>query len=98
MTTKEKSNKFGQTNETTGKLYSYERWSSAKQDDGDSERRQLAMAESWCQRKGLKLSQQRLVDRGVSAYRGGNQKAELGKLFETIKAGDTLLVEDPDRL
>jgi DNA invertase Pin-like site-specific DNA recombinase len=98
MTTKEKSDQFGLTNETTGEIYSYERWSSAKQDDGDSERRQLAMAESWCQRKGLKLSEKRFVDRGVSAYRGGNQKAELGKLFETIKAGDTLLVEDADRL
>jgi DNA invertase Pin-like site-specific DNA recombinase len=38
------------------------------------------------------------VDSGVSAYRGQNQAGELGRLVEILQAGDTLLVEDADRL
>lgn len=81
-----------------GGAFSYARWSSNKQTEGDSLRRQICQAESWCLRHGLRLSKERFVDSGVSAYRGKNQSAELGRLVEQLKAGDVLLVEDADRL
>ncbi len=81
------------------KVYSYARWSSDGQTDGDSLRRQVQMAESWCQRRGLALSGSDL-DSGVSAWRGANQREGTGlsRLLKLVKAGDYLLVEDNDRL
>jgi DNA invertase Pin-like site-specific DNA recombinase len=81
-----------------GRVFSYARWSSDKQAEGDSLRRQTWQAEQWCLRQGLSLAEERFVDGGVSAYRGKNQAGELGRLVETLQAGDTLLVEDADRL
>lgn len=82
----------------TENVYSYNRWSSDAQSKGDSERRQQENAERWCASKGLKMADEAFTDRGVSAWKGGNQKRELGRLLNVVKPGDTLLVEDVDRL
>ena len=55
------------------------------------------MAKNYCAGHGLELID-RFTDRGVSAFKGANQTGELGKLLSVIKSGDTLLVEDADRL
>jgi DNA invertase Pin-like site-specific DNA recombinase len=80
-------------------VYAYSRWSSDAQRDGDSDRRQDAMAEAWCQRRGLVLAG-REKDDGVSAWNGKNRAegSGLDRLLKLVKAGDYLLVEDNDRL
>ncbi|RWD65290.1 recombinase family protein [Mesorhizobium sp.] len=85
--------------------YSYIRWSSAIQGEGDSLRRQKQMAEQWCQRNGVKLADDKImVDAGVSAYRGKNLKEGAISAFVTaakagyIPKGSFLLVESLDRL
>jgi hypothetical protein len=90
--------KVDKINNVKVEAFSYARWSSNKQSEGDSLRRQMSQAESWCVRHGLTLSEPRFVDSGVLAYRGKNQSAELGRLVQQLKAGDVLLVEDADRL
>lgn len=81
-----------------GRVFSYMRWSSEPQSWGDSERRQLQAAEQWCARHGTVLADEKFVDRGVSARLGKNRAGDLGRLLSTVKRGDTLLVEDNDRL
>ena len=81
---------------------SYIRFSSAIQAQGDSLRRQTALAEQWCSSHGVTLTD-RVSDLGVSAFRGSNTKAGLAVFLEmvqkgTIPPGSTLLVEDLDRL
>ena len=80
-------------------VYSYARWSSDGQGDGDSERRQVQMAEAWCQRRGLALTRSD-KDEATSAWKGRNQREGSGlfRLLKLVKPGDYLLVEDNDRL
>ncbi len=78
--------------------YSYTRFSTAEQQFGDSERRQLALAESYCARNGLKLADT-ISDKGISAFHGRHrQSGALGRLLKRLKPGDALIVEDSDRL
>jgi DNA invertase Pin-like site-specific DNA recombinase len=90
--------KIADNKSNSGRVFSYFRWSTAQQEWGDSERRQNKMAEEWCAREGLHLSDQRFVDSGLSAFHGKNQRGDLGRLLATVQRGDTLLVEDCDRL
>src|SRR5437867_425154 len=85
--------------------YSYIRFSSRQQAEGDSLRRQTEKAEDYCQRKGWTLDASlTLRDLGVSAFRGDN--ALLGNLGVflaavkkgTVPAGSVLIVESFDRL
>lgn len=81
---------------------SYARWSSERQGAGDSLRRQTEDAERFCATNGLTLDHQ-LIDDGVSAFKGANLEASLGRFVEGVKAGtipsDTvLLVEALDRV
>lgn len=85
------------TDAPQGRVYSYLRWSSEPQTWGDSERRQAAMAETWCQQRGLTLTD-KYRDSGVSAYRGRNRESQLGELLKEARRGDYVLVEDNDRL
>jgi DNA invertase Pin-like site-specific DNA recombinase len=87
------------------KAYSYLRFSRPEQARGDSERRQMQMAEEYATRNGLDLDATlRLDDRGTSAFRGAN--ADVGALKEFRRAieaggvapGSYLLVENLDRL
>ncbi len=85
--------------------FSYVRWSSDQQRDGDSLRRQTAAAEKWCVENGYTLSSSNFVDDGVSAFAGRNAGADgkLGAFLEAVRAGaipkgSTLLIENLDRL
>jgi DNA invertase Pin-like site-specific DNA recombinase len=82
----------------TKNVYSYIRWSTERQNWGDSERRQEQLAKDWCDRKGLKLSGRSFADRGTSAWKGKNREAgALGDLIKIAKSGDVVLIEDNDR-
>jgi DNA invertase Pin-like site-specific DNA recombinase len=87
------------------KAYSYLRFSTPEQEQGDSFRRQWKAALDYAERHNLNLDQQLVFhDRGIAAFRGAN--AERGKLAAFRRAvedgdvakGSYLLVEDFDRL
>jgi len=64
---------------------------------GDSERRQLKVAEDYCARNGLELVDS-VSDRGISAYHGAHrERTALGRLLKLMKRGDVLLIGDTDR-
>lgn len=88
------------------KAYSYLRFSTPEQEQGDSKRRQIALAREYAARKGLVLDEElTLADCGVSAFRGANLRRDnaLGAFLEavevgTVPRGSYLLVENLDRL
>lgn len=79
--------------------YSYVRFSTPEQEMGDSERRQIALAKSYCTKNGLCLSETAFADRGVSAFHGKHREnGELGgRLLKHVQTGEVLLIEDCDR-
>jgi DNA invertase Pin-like site-specific DNA recombinase len=88
------------------KAYSYTRFSSPEQAEGDSLPRQLRMAREWCRRHDVELDTTLTFhDAGVSAFRGKNAAAA-GALRAFLRAvedgmveqGDYLLVEALDRV
>ena len=84
--------------------YSYVRFSSEGQKDGNSVERQTKRAQEWCQREGYSLSTESFEDLGVSAFKGANADVgALGAFLEavekgTINKGSILVVENLDRL
>lgn len=87
------------------KVYSYIRFSTPKQKEGDSERRQLQYAEAYARKHGLQLDDSLILrDEGLSAFKGHHiKKGSLGSFLESIKkgiipAGSVLFVESLDRL
>jgi len=84
-------------------VISYLRFSSARQELGDSFRRQRKLRDDYCQKHGLTVTDI-LEDPGISAFRGKHkEKGALSaflKLVEDgkIPAGSVLLVEALDRL
>ncbi|HAV1398206.1 TPA: recombinase family protein [Vibrio parahaemolyticus] len=86
------------------KAYSYLRFSTLRQKEGDSERRQLHLAVEYANRHGLALQGDTLSDLGVSAFRGKNKRdGALGRFIDAVKSGDIdkgswLLVESVDRI
>jgi DNA invertase Pin-like site-specific DNA recombinase len=82
----------------TKTVFSYLRFSSPRQEWGDSERRQENLAKDYCDKHGLILSERSFADRGISAWKGANRRGALGELLNLLKAGDCLLIEDNDRL
>ena len=84
--------------------YSYIRWSSEKQTDGDSLRRQTKAAADYAAENGMALSDHCYLDPAVSAANGKNFKAgALGAFLDAvdegkIAQGSYLLVETFDRL
>jgi DNA invertase Pin-like site-specific DNA recombinase len=85
--------------------YSYIRFSSTAQKDGDSLDRQLKLVNGWVQRHGLALDTSlTLHDLGYSAYKRRNlEKGALGVFMAQvakgrIKPGSFLLVESLDRI
>ena len=85
------------------RAYSYVRFSSPEQMKGDSFRRQTEAAQQYAERHGLELDTElKLTDLGVSAYRGANFEAGLGRFIEAVDqgevpAGSYLLIENLDR-
>lgn len=90
--------------EQTTIAFSYVRFSSRKQSEGDSERRQTELAEVYCRRRSWTLSDKTFEDLGVSAFHGKN--ALVGNLGEFLRAvqsrtvpmGSVLIVESLDRI
>lgn len=83
--------------------YSYLRYSSVGQSDGDSERRQIQKANEWASRNGYELDASHR-DLGVSAFKGRHRaRGALGRFLAKIKdgtiaSGSALVVEAMDRL
>lgn len=86
------------------KAYSYIRFSTAKQQSGDSLRRQEKLATEYATKRALELDNISYRDLGMSAYRGKNASEGNLKLFldavdqALIAKGSYLLVESLDRL
>jgi len=85
--------------------YSYRRFSSKKQEEGDSLRRQTEAAEKFLtNHPEYILSKDTYVDKGVSAYKGKNKdEGELAQFIEAVESGkiekgSLLLIESVDRL
>jgi DNA invertase Pin-like site-specific DNA recombinase len=85
--------------------YSYIRFSSSQQAEGDSLRRQTELAEAYCRRRGWTLDANlTLRDLGVSARRGRNALVgNLGVFLDAIRTGkvqpgSALIVESVDRI
>ncbi|MDP3750075.1 MAG: recombinase family protein [Phenylobacterium sp.] len=85
------------------KAYSYSRFSSRAQAEGDSLRRQLAAAFAYADEHGLDLDTS-LQDRGVSGFTGANRLRGALKGFKdrieagVIERGSYLLIDSFDRL
>ncbi|MBH0051934.1 recombinase family protein [Pseudoalteromonas sp. SWYJZ19] len=86
------------------KAYSYQRFSSFRQQGGDSLRRQMALANEYASNHELDLQTLCLADKGVSAFRGDNvTSGALGEFIKLVNIGEIakgsyLLVESLDRL
>lgn len=84
--------------------FSYVRFSSDRQELGDSLRRQVALAEAYAKQHGLTLSTKSYRDLGISAFKGRNAaEGALGTFLQAVDAGlirkgSYLLVESMDRL
>lgn len=84
------------------KLYSYIRWSSAKQTAGTSLTRQTQAARLYASQNGLEYTE--ILDAGVSAFKGKNStQGALGAFIQAVKDGvipkdSWLYVENLDRL
>jgi DNA invertase Pin-like site-specific DNA recombinase len=84
--------------------YSYVRFSSKKQEEGDSIRRQLELTSAWAKRNKVHLDTSLQPDRGISAFRGKNR--DLGALGaflrlvekDVVPPGSFLVVESLDRV
>lgn len=85
------------------KAYSYARFSSKAQAEGDSLRRQLKASFDWAEERGLELDT-RHRDLGISAYTGAHRvKGALAEFIRQVKDGEIsrgsyLLVDSMDRL
>ena len=86
------------------KAYSYLRFSTPSQLEGDSLRRQTEAARDYAEHHGLELADLTFRDLGVSAFRGTNAtEGALGAFIGAVdsgkvKEGSYLLVESLDRL
>ena len=86
------------------KAFSYVRFSTPKQAQGDSYRRQIQQAHDYCAANDLELEDKTIEDFGVSAFRGNNRTdGALGRFIDAVKSGEIergsyLLVESVDRL
>jgi DNA invertase Pin-like site-specific DNA recombinase len=86
--------------------YSYQRFSTPGQADGDSLKRQTRLRDDWLQRNPHVRLDDSLIDAGVSGYTGRhrmNRKHALAAFMDQVRrgrvlAGSYLLVENLDRL
>ena len=71
------------------KCYSYIRFSSEKQSQGDSLRRQLELSEKYAKENNLILDEDlNMMDLGLSAYKGDHiSKGALGNFITLIQKG-----------
>jgi DNA invertase Pin-like site-specific DNA recombinase len=90
---------------TKPRAYSYLRFSTPEQAQGDSARRQIDLAARYAATHGLQLDDiLRLHDEGISGFRGANvRRGALGQFLRAVDDGDVpqgsyLLVENLDRV
>ena len=87
----------------TALAYSYLRFSTPQQIEGDSQRRQLDGSREWCKKNGVELVEE-MQELGVSAFRGKNRMiGVLGKFLDLVHSGEItpgtfLIIENIDRL
>lgn len=85
------------------KVFCYVRFSSKKQEHGDSIERQQRLINDYLEKNNAEVVEQ-FNDLGVSAFRGKNVKAgQLSRFLDRVKkgeigTGDTLIVESLDRI
>ncbi len=86
-------------------VYLYIRFSTKKQEEGDSIRRQLEYAENVASKHGLTINNDLVIkDLGLSAFHADHlKKGELGKFVQAVdqgrvEKGSILIVESLDRL
>jgi DNA invertase Pin-like site-specific DNA recombinase len=90
--------------EITRVAYSYIRFSSKKQEENDSVRRQTELTRAYCERRGLTLFKTTFRDLGLSAFRGKNALlGNLGLFLKlvgqgSVQPGSILIVESLDRI
>ncbi len=87
------------------RAYSYLRFSSPKQSQGDSVRRQTELTLAWCEKHKTVLDTSLRIDRAVSGFKGANRDDLNGlgqflKMIENKKVppGSCLVIENLDRL
>ena len=86
------------------KAYSYVRFSTPEQAQGDSYRRQTEQASAYAEANALELAELTFRDLGASAFRGKNAETGALRAFlkavedEEIPSGSYLLVESLDRI
>jgi DNA invertase Pin-like site-specific DNA recombinase len=94
-------------NKADVRVFSYLRFSTPEQSQGDSERRQIDAARKWAKRMGYTLEESRCyADKGLSGYHGHHRtkaKGGLRKFLRLVEAGEVpqgsiLVVENIDRL
>ncbi len=91
--------------EDAPRVYSYIRFSTPEQAQGDSERRQIKAAKAFAEKKSLALDNElQMTDRGYSGYHGTHRKkGSLGIFLERVNEGEVprgsyLIIENLDRL
>jgi DNA invertase Pin-like site-specific DNA recombinase len=90
----------------TPTAYSYIRFSSPEQAEGDSLRRQTQKTAEWCKKNGVHLDTSLTPDAGVSAFRGRHRKDDKHSLAQFLKLverkriieGSYIVIENLDRL
>jgi len=86
------------------KAFSYLRYSTPEQGQGDSVRRQLELSRQYAETHSFELDESLKPDKGVSAFRGKNRtEGNLGAFLHDCQSGrvpkgSALLVESLDRL
>jgi DNA invertase Pin-like site-specific DNA recombinase len=86
------------------RAYSYLRYSTPEQGQGDSIRRQLEATRDYAKNHGLDLDESLKTDKGISAFKGKNRtEGSLGAFLADCRSGrvprdSVLLVESLDRL
>ena len=83
--------------------FPYIRFSSKQQELGDSVKRQMEVAERWCNVSNITLSSLTFEDLGVSAFKEGGKRPALADMVDCIKRevipkGSYILLENSDRL
>lgn len=82
--------------------YSYIRFSTKQQSEGDSERRQMLKSQDYCMKNNLTLSDKSYSDLGISAFKEISRPS-LSDMLDAIesnyiKDGDYIILENLDRL
>ena len=76
----------------------YGRFSSKRQERGDSKRRQIEGAKAYAAKNGMTIVAGPYFDEGVSGKAGLNLEREFGHLLKDAQEGEAVLCEELDRI